>query len=129
MVKIIANNYANFIGHNSSIYALAENPENCMFFSASGDGLVVKWDLSIPGDDGVGIAKVDSSIYAMHYLQQSGILAIGQNNFGIHMVDPESKTVVSSIPLTKSSIFDIKSIDNKLFVGTGARLRVIRVRF
>ena len=117
MDKINVSQYAKFPGHSSSIYSLAGGLEAHQFFSASGDGLVVMWDLNTK-EDGIALAKTNSTIYKIHCIQEQKLLAIGQNNEGIQILDLERNKPSLSVKLSRSSIFSIVHLNEKLFVGT-----------
>ncbi|MEM7297587.1 MAG: WD40 repeat domain-containing protein [Bacteroidota bacterium] len=104
-----------FLGHNDSIYAL-EAIDDHRFISAGGDGMVVMWDLEVP-DEGMVVAKIQGSVYAMAYDESEGFLYIGQNNDGIHKIDLATKKEIKSINLGDHQIFDIKIIDGKIWSG------------
>lgn len=104
-----------FLGHNDSIYALEAIDEH-RFISAGGDGMVVMWDLKVP-DEGMVVAKIQGSIYALAYDKTGDHLYVGQNNDGIHKIDLSTNKEVKSINLGDHQIFDIKIIDDKIWVG------------
>ena len=105
-----------FSGHRDCVYTLerAKNPNQ--FFSAGGDGLVIRWDLTMP-DVGELFAQVPASIYALCFDELRNQLWVAQNFNGIHLIDVESKQEIKSIKITSSSIFDIKIVENNAFIG------------
>jgi WD40 repeat protein len=107
-------------GHNDCVYTLqGEGSEGSgLFFSAAGDGMVVKWDINFP-DNGELIAKLPNSIYALHQHRESGQLIAGQNYEGIHLLDWKNKKETGSLQLTKAAIFDIQSWGDFLMVASG----------
>ena len=105
-------------GHKDCVYTISPSEEGPVFFSGAGDGMVAQWDLR-EDNKGVLIAKLDTSVYALHYYRPENTLIIGQNYQGIHLVDLETKKEKGSLKLTKSAIFDIKTAENLAFVGTG----------
>ncbi len=104
-------------GHNDSIYVI-EKISDTHFVSAGGDGMVALWDLMEP-ENGAMIAKIPSSIYGMSYQKEKGLLVVGQNFNGIHLIDVNKKEEVGSVALTKSSIFDIQTSDKSIWVACG----------
>jgi hypothetical protein len=92
--------------------------EDPIFFSGSGDGMAVMWDLRDP-DTGSVVAKLSNSIYAMHYHPQHNTLVVGHNYEGIHILDWKNKKELGSLQLTKAAIFDVKSSCQDLLVVTG----------
>lgn len=105
-----------FSGHRDCVYTLEGAVEDCQFFSAGGDGLVVRWDLTKP-DAGELFAQIPASIYALCLDKSNNHLWVGQNFDGIHLIDLENQQEVGSIKITSSYIFDIKIWKNNAFVG------------
>ena len=105
-----------FSGHRDCVYTLEGSSEPNQFFSAGGDGLVIRWDLSKP-DSGELFAQVPASIYAVCFDKVKNHLWVGQNFDGIHLIDIKTKQEVRSIKITSSSIFDIKIHENNAFIG------------
>lgn len=105
-----------FSGHRDCVYTLerAKNPNQ--FFSSGGDGLVIRWDLTMP-DVGELFAQISASVYALCFDEVRNQLWVAQNFEGIHLIDVESKQEVKSIKITSSSIFDIKIFENNAFIG------------
>jgi WD40 repeat protein len=105
-------------GHKDCIYTLAAFDKSSQFFSASGDGMIVIWDLA-SDQDGQLIAKLPNSVYALSFNHHLHLLVAGQNYEGIHFLDVENKKETGSLQLTKAAIFDIQSFGEYLYVGTG----------
>ncbi|MBV6639563.1 MAG: WD40 repeat domain-containing protein, partial [Cyclobacteriaceae bacterium] len=104
-------------GHNDSLYTL-EQVSDTHFISAGGDGMIALWDLREP-ENGVMVAKVPSSVYALSYHKDKGILVVGQNFSGIHLIDVGKRKEIASVALTTSSIFDIQCNDSSIWVACG----------
>lgn len=96
-----------FTGHRDCIYALEKSGEKHRFFSAAGDGFVVRWNLEKP-DVGELIAKVGHSVYAMAYLPHENHLWVIENSEGIHVFDIETKQEIKSLKLVPTNYFDIQ---------------------
>ncbi|HEX8545393.1 MAG TPA: WD40 repeat domain-containing protein [Cytophagaceae bacterium] len=118
MLKTEVLKTASLAGHRDCIYSLEKGKNDQVFFSSSGDGMVVEWDLNNP-DNGTLLAKVANSVYAVHLLKEDNCLAIGQNFEGIHLISLDSKKEIASAKITTSYIFDIKSQGDFLYVATG----------
>src|SRR5690606_995380 len=118
MVKLDVKKIFTFSGHKDCVYTIAPHKEKSKFFSGAGDGMVALWDLD-EEDKGVLIARLDTSVYALHYKAAHDILIIGQNYQGIHLVNVDTKKEVGSLKLTSSAIFDIQSFGDLAFVATG----------
>jgi WD40 repeat protein len=119
-----------FTGHADCIYTIepAETPET--FFSAGGDGMVVKWNINAP-DTGNLIARIPFSVYALCYDKDSNHLVVAQNNEGLHLIDIDSRVEIQSLKLLPTAIFDLQSYENDLFAGLGSGNLIIidRTRF
>ncbi len=124
MIKIQVKKLHTLTGHNDCVYALVEGPNPQYFFTGSGDGMVVLWDLEDP-KDGKLIAKVNHSVYALEVDKVRNLLIVGHNFEGIHVIDLESRNELWSINLTNQSIFDIKVSGNDLFVATADGMIII----
>jgi WD40 repeat protein len=118
MGKIEVNKLHTLIGHNDCIYALTEGSDPRFFFTGSGDGMVVEWDLDFP-KDGKLIAKLTNSVYSLAIDHVRNLLFIGHNFEGIHVIDLNDNIEIWSLKLTDQAIFDIKIIGNEVYVGTG----------
>jgi WD40 repeat protein len=108
----------NLKGHNEPIYTLQPSSSPSQFFSAAGDGMIVKWDQEDP-ENGQLIAKLPNSIYALHHHPGQDILIAGHNYEGIHFLDWKNKTEIGSLQITKAAIFDIQSAGNTVWVASG----------
>ncbi|TVP45500.1 MAG: WD40 repeat domain-containing protein [Mongoliibacter sp.] len=124
MIKIQVNKLHTLTGHNDCIYALVEGPDPRFFYTASGDGMVVEWDMDNP-KDGKLMAKVAHSVYALEVDKERNLLFIGHNFEGVHVIDLENSKELWSIKVTDQSIFDIKAVGNELYVGTGDGVIII----
>jgi WD40 repeat protein len=105
-------------GHGDCVYALQPSGEPNVFFSAAGDGMVVKWDLQHP-EVGELVAKLPNSIYALHHLAKHDLLVAGHNYEGIHLLDWRNKKEIGSLKLSSAAVFDIQSFGNYIFVASG----------
>ncbi|MES2517531.1 MAG: WD40 repeat domain-containing protein [Bacteroidota bacterium] len=105
-----------FSGHRDCVYTLEGTSDTAQFFSAGGDGLVVRWDLRKP-DAGELFAQIPASIYALCLDKLRNQLWVAQNFDGIHLIDVDTQQETKSIKITSGSIFDIKIHDNNAFIG------------
>lgn len=105
-------------GHQDCVYSLAPATQESIFFSAGGDGMVVRWDLNNP-QEGELVARLPNSVYALHYHREKDLLIAGHNYEGIHVLDWQQKKEIGSLKLGPAAIFDIQSQGNILLVATG----------
>ena len=113
-----------FSGHRDCVYTLISDHTPHGFYSAGGDGMVVKWDLQRP-DLGTLAARLETSVYALAYHPSHHTLWIGQNFEGIQQIDPAGNQVVASIKLSASAIFDLQFHEDTAWVGLGDGVIVV----
>ncbi len=118
MQTVTVNRLHSFSGHRDCVYALQSSKQPHQFFSGAGDGMIVKWDHRYP-EQGELIAKLPNSVYALHYHQASNLLIAGHNYDGIHVLEWENKKEVGSLHFTEVAIFDIQSLNGKVYVASG----------
>jgi WD40 repeat protein len=118
MSKVEISKVASLTGHKDCIYVMEPAGKSNLFFSSGGDGMIVCWNTFNP-HAGSLIAQVPNSVYALHYMPDSGRLIAGQNFSGIHLIDVQEKKEVGSIKFTDSYIFDIKTSDRIIYAACG----------
>jgi len=117
MKKVNVEKISTLTGHADCVYTVERASEPHLFFSASGDGAVARWDVRRP-DLGELLVKVPASVYAIRYLPSENQLWIGQNFEGIHVIDLSTQKEIKSIKLTSAAIFDIQFWREFAFIGT-----------
>lgn len=111
--KVSVNNLATLSGHKDSVYALTGDDKGNIY-SSGGDGMVVVWDLSKP-KDGKLLAKVESSVYALH-VDTEGLLLIGNNYNGLNVIDLDTSKELFSVELQNcGAIYSIVSDANVIY--------------
>lgn len=116
-------------GHRDCVYALSGHPAEATFYSAGADGLVVAWSLDAPEQDGQLIARVDNSVYALHYEAARRLLVIGHNFQGVQVIDLGDRTLRHATALPPAAIFDFAYSEarQRLYVALGdGTLAVLR---
>lgn len=116
--KVKVEKLGSFTGHRDAVYALEKGQQPHLFFSAAADGMVARWNLQQP-DQGELLAKIPSSVYALHYIPSQQQLWAGQNFEGIHIIDLYSKKEVKSLKLTSAAIFDMQRFGSDVLVASG----------
>ena len=124
MSKIQVNKLHTLTGHNDCIYALKEGADPRYFYTGAGDGMVVEWDLDHP-KDGVLLARLPHSVYALEVDPKRNFLIVGHNYEGIHVIDLEEKMESWNLKLSSAAIFDLKVFGDELFVGTGDGVLIV----
>lgn len=104
-------------GHNDCIYSLESGAKPNLFYSASGDGMVVEWDLKSP-EHGQLIAKMKNSVYALNYRPKDEIVLVGQNFEGVHFINTNTRKDDGSVQISNAQIFDIQVHGNRIVVGS-----------
>lgn len=124
MSKIQVNKLNTLTGHNHSVFALSEGVEPAKFYTGSGDGMVVQWDLTQP-KDGLLLAKLPNSVYALTVDKKRNWLFVGHNFEGVHVIDLNTNKEIWSLKITSNAIFDLKVIGDLLLVATGDGVLVV----
>lgn len=109
---------AQLTGHNASIFALAEDKDAQHFLSAAGDGWIVRWDLENP-ELGKLIAKVETQIFALHYLVGHHNLVVGNMNGGVHWIDLDNPEATKNMTHHQKGVFDILKVGEHVFTLGG----------
>ena len=104
-------------GHRDCVYSLEPGADGRLFYSAAGDGMIVRWNLDNP-ENGELLAKMKNSVYALHYRKEENLLIAGQNFEGIHFIDLHTKEEKGTVKISDAQIFDIKSDKNRIFVAS-----------
>lgn len=118
MSSIQVNKLHAFTGHRDCVYTVADSGSGSTFFSAGGDGMVVQWGLE-QLNEGELLAKLPNSVYALHHHPASGLLVVGHNYDGIHLLNWQQKKEEGSLNLTRAAIFDIAFDEDDLLIATG----------
>ncbi len=105
-----------FTGSTDSIYGLAPGFSDHKFYSASGNGWVVQWDIKQP-EQGVLLMQLPTSVFALHYLIEQNLLIVAQNNVGLLVVNPEEKDIVHKVPIGQYSFYAMAHYQNKLYLS------------
>ena len=97
------------LGHTSGVYDLIKLSDKS-FLSASGDRLVVSWNIDQP-EQGNLIARASDSIYSICYLEGKNELLIGQAKGEIHVIDLSNNQEKRLLKINDKGIFSI--VENK----------------
>jgi WD40 repeat protein len=109
---------ANFVGHQGSIFALAQGRSPQHFLSAAGDGWVVEWDFQKP-ELGRVIAKVDTQLFSMATIGDAFRAVVGDMNGGVHWLDFSDVNATRDIAHHSKGTFSILEIGNVIFTAGG----------
>jgi len=97
------------LGHTSGVYDLIKLTDKT-FLSASGDRLVVSWNIDQP-QQGNLIARASDNIYSICYLEDKNELLIGQAKGEIHIIDLLNNQEKKLLKVNEKGIFSI--VENK----------------
>ncbi|WP_046244561.1 WD40 repeat domain-containing protein [Hymenobacter terrenus] len=97
---------ATLAGHRDAVYALTGGAGSTIY-SGSADGMVVGWDATNPAQDGVLLARVENSVYALRYLPELDFLVLGHNFQGIQAIDLTGKQLIHATALPPVAIFEL----------------------
>ena len=120
---------ANLAGHRDAVYALTGG-QGAAVYSGSADGMVVGWDAADPARDGVLLARVENSVYALRHLPALNMLVLGHNFQGIQAIDLAQRQLAHATALPPVAIFEIVFSESRqrLYVALGdGTLAVITV--
>lgn len=118
-LKIKIRKQAQLKGHNASIYALAKGLETGEFYSAGGDGWIVKWHVADP-DLGQLVAKTESKVFSIAIFPERQLLAAGNMEGGIHWIDLKGQKDIKNVAHHDRGIFAITPFDeNHALTGGG----------
>lgn len=116
--KIEIEKIAQLTGHNSGIYVLEPTSDPRFFLSGAGDGWIVQWDLENP-ELGKLLAKVETQIFALQYLEDLNLVVVGNMNGGVHWVDLKNPDCTLNISHHRKGVFGIERIDGFVFTIGG----------
>ncbi|HEY0977492.1 MAG TPA: hypothetical protein VGE21_08490 [Flavobacteriales bacterium] len=119
---------APYTGHTGAVYAVVPVPGQRAFYSAGGDGLVVRWALDGPAV-GTPVARLDRAIFSLQALSGGRYLILGDEDGGLHRVDlqhqredhfsrPHKKGIFRSITLADGRLA-VAGGDGELGIWTG----------
>jgi WD40 repeat protein len=117
-MNILIERKAIFIGHLSSVYALAVGKLQNQFFSAGGDGWLVEWDLNQP-ELGHLIAKTDVNIFSIAYDEKREWSMAGDMYGGLHWINLKSRKNFKSSQFHQKGIFGIKQLNDNILLTLG----------
>ncbi len=101
-------------GHRSAIYGLAPGDVPGQFYSAGGEGWVVRWDLADP-DNGMLTAQVEGNLFSICSVPDRPWLVAGNMYGGLHWIDWEKKTDFKNVLPHKKGVFDLQTVGPYLY--------------
>lgn len=109
-----------FSAHAGAIYKLEKANEDYLFYSASGDGFIARWNLQTGEQDKFAI-KLNAVVYSISYNKVLNHLYGGTAGGSVHVIDLTNNAEIKNLKPVTSPIFSILSVNeiNKLFIGDG----------
>lgn len=112
MSKLQIHKAGTLSGHQNPIFAVENGPEPHMLFTGGNDKGVVQWDLNNMAFERI-LYPVKFSVYVLHLIPQTSLLAIGTRNGLVEVVDIATQRVVATLAHHRHPVFDIKSFHTK----------------
>jgi WD40 repeat protein len=109
---------ASFIGHRGPVYSLVHTGIPGTFLSGSGDGSVVQWNLASP-EQGTVLVNVGEAVFSLALLADRGLLLIGTESGGLHVVDLRSRQELHYYDLHRKGIFGITALPGQRIACAG----------
>lgn len=104
-------------GHEHPVYALSNSQKEHIIFSGGGESAVVEWSLKTMSPIKV-MFKSAGSIYFLHSPIEFPYLISGDRAGVLSVFDFISQKLIYQKQISKSAIFNIKNIADKLFIST-----------
>ncbi len=99
-------------GHQNPIYTLESNAETGILYSGGNDKGVVEWDWDTLKFRRV-LCAVPSSVYTLHAIPDTDLLAIGMRSGEIFIVDTIQQALKVKLKIDAGAVFCIKSLNAK----------------
>src|SRR5690349_8567386 len=104
-MRVNVSKLRHFKGHQGAVYALLKG-NGQTFFSAGGDGTVMRWHLD--EDRGENCGSVPGTILSLHYLPESDHMLVGTMEGELFVLDLTHRKIVSNQKLGELALFDIQ---------------------
>ena len=95
-----------YAGHDGALYSLGNSINPSCFLTAGSDKVVVEWNLNSEEPKSV-LARTPGVIYCTCIVPEFGLLLVGTDHGGIHVIDLEKKAEVRYLLAHKTGVFDI----------------------
>jgi WD repeat-containing protein 61 len=95
-----------FNGHQSPVYALCKGVGKT-FYSAGGDGLVVRWHYGGERQGGENVIRIDGKIFSLWLQAEAKQLLAGTMEGDVFVIDTDGHRVVNKLHFGELPVFDI----------------------
>jgi len=99
-------------GHQNPIFAVENGATSHVVFTGGNDKGVVQWDLEKMAFERI-LYPVQVSVYALHLIAHTSLLAIGLRDGKTKIVDTESQKLIARLEHHQRPVFDVKSFKSK----------------
>jgi WD40 repeat protein len=110
--KLQAKHLKSFTGHQSAVYALCSDGDGG-FFSAGGDGMLVRWNLE--EQDGVLVARIPDNVYCLAFDETRGTLLAGTRKGELFVITD----ILSATPIVKRFEAHVKGLYKLMVTDDG----------
>jgi len=99
-------------GHQNPIYTLESSDEQGVLYSAGNDKGIVEWDWATLAFKRI-LCAVPSSVYTLHVIPGTDLLAVGMRSGEIFIVDTVQQVLRAKLKVDAGSVFCIKTLKAK----------------
>jgi len=99
-------------GHRNPIYAVEKGTDMDTFFTAGGDRGVVEWDLRAGKFKRI-LCSVPASVYALHLIPDTALLAVAMRNGEVWIVDTESQALRKKLSVERGAVFAVRTLAHR----------------
>jgi WD40 repeat protein len=105
-------------GHRAAVFGLTPGGHPEEFFSAAGDGWIVRWDIRHP-ENGQLVARIDTQAFTLLYLPEVQQMVVGNMNGGVHWVDLQEPDRTRNVAHHHKGTFSLLRIGDHVFSAGG----------
>ncbi|MFN3940409.1 MAG: WD40 repeat domain-containing protein [Chitinophagales bacterium] len=106
-----------YSGHKAAVYKLIPGFKPNSFLSAAGDGIVAEWQI-YHHTDAKALAVVSSSIFSMLKLDATSLIAIGQLNGSIQIMDIYQKKELANLQQSDHAVYDMLLHNHRVYAAS-----------
>lgn len=117
-------------GHANAVYMVGATADATHIYSGGGDNVLVEWDLGSFEALRV-VARTPGVIYSTCIIPEYGLLLVGNNHGGIHVIDLREQTEIRYLLAHSNGVFDLlwhKEQERVYATGADGRLSVWDIR-
>ncbi|MBE8713451.1 WD40 repeat domain-containing protein [Sphingobacterium hungaricum] len=103
---------ATLTGHQNPIFAIESSEDQQSIFTGGNDKGIVEWDVKTLKFKRI-LCAVDSSVYVIHRLPNSNILAVGLRSGELMFIDVNEQKLLAKFKTNQGALFAIQSFSSK----------------